>query len=380
MNRSELEGLDRDALIVRAEALGVARARILTRPELIDELLVRAATREASAGRLERARGFFGRARDLLARVVEKGLHLPEAAEIIRAAGPSPPPPRTVTSALPTVTLAEIYATQGHKARAVETLRKVLEAEPDHAAARGLLAQLEDPSYAGPKPRLPPEEEGLPPADAESDTHAQVRATSGPPDTPSGRAAVAREPFGRLDDEPHPRRYHVDECVAIPVDPTTMFVSWEVKAVSLERARARRPGGCVVLRVLVIVPTWEGPRTATRDHDVHESLGDFFVRDVPTGAVVRVAVGWRAGEVFQPFAHSDALETPHGEPSAIVADSLVRWTPKGPTPLALDDPAAAPIVRALGLARARLARARRAASRDAGSALGASEHTAVAVH
>jgi hypothetical protein len=45
MNRIELERLDRDSLIARAEQQGVTRARILTRPELIDELLVKATGR-----------------------------------------------------------------------------------------------------------------------------------------------------------------------------------------------------------------------------------------------------------------------------------------------------------------------------------------------
>ena len=54
--RTELERLDRDTLIARAEQSGVTRARILTRPELIDELLSRAAT--AAGGRPdELARG-----------------------------------------------------------------------------------------------------------------------------------------------------------------------------------------------------------------------------------------------------------------------------------------------------------------------------------
>ena len=52
--------------------------------------------------------------------------------------------------ALPTVTLAEIYAAQGHRDRAVDTLEGVLVREPEHAAARTLLAQLEDASYPVP--------------------------------------------------------------------------------------------------------------------------------------------------------------------------------------------------------------------------------------
>ena len=37
------------------------------------------------------------------------------------------------------------------------------------------------------------------------------------------------------------------------------------------------------------------------------------------GPVVRVAVGWREGDLFLAIAHSAALETPPGEPSAILA-------------------------------------------------------------
>ncbi len=133
MNRSELERLDRDTLISRAEASGVVRARILTRPELIDELLQRSAVPEVA-----RARGFFGRARDLLARVIESGLHLPDAAERLRRS--SPPPSIHPGAPVPTLTLAGIYAAQGHRERAIDTLREVLAREPEHAAARALIS------------------------------------------------------------------------------------------------------------------------------------------------------------------------------------------------------------------------------------------------
>ena len=55
MNRVELERLDRDALITRAEEAGVTRARILTRPELVDELLLRSATDQATKQRTRAA-------------------------------------------------------------------------------------------------------------------------------------------------------------------------------------------------------------------------------------------------------------------------------------------------------------------------------------
>src|SRR6516162_8693865 len=103
MDRDELERLDREALVLRAQAAGIRRARLLTRPELVDELLrLDPAIDEAQ---LRRSRGFFGRARDLLSRVVERGLHLPDAADRIRSIGTPAPQRRAAPIALPTVTL-----------------------------------------------------------------------------------------------------------------------------------------------------------------------------------------------------------------------------------------------------------------------------------
>src|SRR5262245_58241173 len=130
MQRRDLEGLTREELIARAERLGVSRPRVLTQPELIDEILSRTHKTERERSK---ARGWLGRARDLLASVVERGLHLPDAAKSVRSAGaqrvPSAPPP------LPTVTLAEIYAAQGHLDRAVGVLDEVIAREPDHEEA-----------------------------------------------------------------------------------------------------------------------------------------------------------------------------------------------------------------------------------------------------
>jgi hypothetical protein len=134
MERPELEGKSREELIALAERLGVSRPRVLTQHELIDEIVKRTTT---TARDRARARGWLGRARDLLASVVERGLHLPEAANLLRSSPderswPVPPPP------LPTVTLAEIYAAQGHLDRAVAVLGEVLAREPDHHEARRL--------------------------------------------------------------------------------------------------------------------------------------------------------------------------------------------------------------------------------------------------
>jgi hypothetical protein len=363
MNRAELERLDRDALVDLAVQAGVTRARILTRPELVDELLLRSSVDEASQ---RRARGLFGVARDLLARVVERGLHLPDAAERIRTLGLALPPRRSAPAALPTVTLAEIYAAQGHRERGIDTLESVLAREPDHAAARALLAQLRDSAYPVPPPPLPPEEEEVA-ANATSSAVAEATVAAGKEEP--------REPFGMLDDVPLPTRYDVDECVAIPVDPTTLYVYWEARESTLAAVRRKGPGGSLVLRIVVIVPTWDGPESRKQDIPIDSSLGDWFVRDLPAGCVVRAAIGWKHGDAFDSIAHSPSLETPPGSPSPLVADVLVRWTPSGAVRVQPGDPDAAAIERALLRIRREAARARQAGL-AAGGLGGASERWA----
>ena len=145
MRRTQLQALSREELIGEAERAGVPRPRVLTQAELIDEILKRTAGSEREK---TRARGWLGRARDLIATVVEKGLHLPDAAAAIRSGPkgwPPPPPP------LPTVTLAEIYAAQGHLERAVAVLDEVLRREPDHQEARELRERFVAQLARGPK-------------------------------------------------------------------------------------------------------------------------------------------------------------------------------------------------------------------------------------
>jgi hypothetical protein len=388
MTRAELERLDRDALIARAESAGVARARILTRPELVDELLLRS-TPDAADRR--RARGLFGVARDLLARVVERGLNLPDAAETIRTLGTPPPlSRRSAPAALPTVTLAEIYAAQGHRERAIDTLAGVLAREPDHAAARTLIAQLRDASFHVPPPRMPPEDDELldgataaalddgdavggDALDADDDTAANAVTAPRPPPLAPPSAAPA-EPSHMLDDAPLPLRYDVDECVAIPVDPRTLYVYWEVRDTTLDELRRAHPQGTVTLRVVVIVPTWDGPQSSMQDHEVRVTLGETFLRDLPPGCVARVAIGWKRAGTFQPLAHSPALETPPGGPSPLVADALLRWTSHGPVPVHAADADAVPIQHALGAFRRDETLTRLAAAH--GGFLGSSERWA----
>ena len=296
MNRDVLEALDRDSLVAQAEALRIAKAKLLTRPELVDEILL------AQAGgdrvRARAARGWLGRARDLVARVIERGLHLPDAADRLRADSP-PPVPRRTPSIVPTVTLAEIYATQGHRQKALDTLQQVLKKEPDHGAARALLSRLEAGAADVPdEPVMPPERE----EDEAESTSSWMEPTE------EGGSKEPAEPASMLDAGPLPDHYGIDECVTMSVDPETAYVYWEVTPETLESMR-KQGEGSLALRVLVIVPTWDGPRTATRDIHVHSAYGDWFVRELPKDAIVRAAIGWLLpGGVFVSASHSFPAE------------------------------------------------------------------------
>lgn len=407
MDRGELEGLDRETLVVRAQAAGIRRARILTRPELIDELL--RLDPSTDEGQLRRSRGFFGRARDLVARVVERGLHLPDAADRIRELTGAELPyaaPRIEPQAMPTVTLAEIYAAQGHQKRAIETLRRVLEREPDHVAAQMLLARLEDEGYVAPPPPLPPEPEieidlnaaGDEEEDEESRAvtleppshewalaEAQTIETStvgshpfagfaGPSYDDTGGAELHLAPESARD-APAERAYAIvaaqdkdvdalaatgvvaviaeveeeDDCIAIPLSSGRMYVRWRVSFSAIGAQLGAAPQGRFVVRAHVVTPQWDGPHCETRDRRVDPEEDEAVLDGLPENAVVRVAVGWLDGGAFVPFAHSPALERAS-------ARGLSKWTPRGPVPIALDDPRAAPIARALD--RSRIAEAR----------------------
>lgn len=342
MDRDELEGLDRESLVVRAEEAGIRRARILTRPELIDELLRRDAN--VDEAELRRARGFFGRAKDLLSRVVERGLHLPDAASRMRFSGTLPAAvPMVEAQAMPTLTLAEIYAAQGHKSRAVETLRKVLEREPEHGAARALLARLEDAAYVAPAPPLPPEPEIEPP-----DPRFEPEPESEDPPPQSGEvAAVSQESVighthtraeiedeGSLDadDVLTSSEVTISECVALPLGGGATYVFWRL---GLDHRAAASSDSNLVVRAVAVTPSWDGPSTEVFDIDVAANGGEVVLEDLPESAVVRVAVGVEEEGVFVPYAQSPAFE--RGSADLGEPDAFVEWSTRGSAPVTVTE-------------------------------------------
>ncbi|MFO0616746.1 MAG: DUF4912 domain-containing protein [Polyangiaceae bacterium] len=343
MDRKELEKLSRAELVEKAEAAGVTRPRTLTIPELIDEILLAA---ERSTGQ-KKPRGWFGRARDLLTSVVDRGLSTDPRKAPSRSMPAAPPP-------LPTVTLAEIYAAQGHLERAIATLDEVIARDAAHDEARrlrerfaeqlrrqrpsrppaasGVTAAALTPELAKPKEKEERAEErpaapALTPAALTPEIQPQVASSSAEAPAPSPAeeepALAPPEPIAELSD-----RYDVDEVVAIAVDPHTVYVYWEVRAATLAPLRNDQPDGALSLRVLT-VPAAGGASSDARDVRVDAAIGELFVRDLPANAEIRVAIGWLAGGAFHPVAVGLELATPREAPASEVAVQFGRMATGG---------------------------------------------------
>jgi hypothetical protein len=132
-----------------------------------------------------------------------------------------------------------------------------------------------------------------------------------------------------VDDAPLPDRYDVDEVVLMPVDPKTVFVYWEVRQATADEAKKRTPDGRLIVRIVAVTANWEGPRVETRDIDVGELVGDWFVRDLPVGAVLRAAVGWSRATGFEPLSVAMEMTAPPAGAAPIGASERVRFESEG---------------------------------------------------
>lgn len=285
---TELDTLSREDLILRARARGVERPEQMTRVELRDEIVRRS---EPDPERQRRSRGWLGVARDLLASVVESGLNLPDAAAAIRGDGKDhefqgPPP-------VATVTLAEIYATQGHYEQALRMLDEVIEREPEHESARALRDRIAEERDLGPGRRRKVVE-----------TKAETVVTPGPPP-----AAVAASP------EPAPA-----EATPVPAVASPLVVVPEAAPSALPSQRG--PASVVVvrtgsrafvywrlpalspslrLRTVTVSPSAQGMAVEEADHALPISTGGFWLSRMAPGAEVRVAVGDLSDQGFAPL-------------------------------------------------------------------------------
>ncbi|HEX3854783.1 MAG TPA: tetratricopeptide repeat protein [Polyangiaceae bacterium] len=296
----DLERMNREQLTLKARVLGVERPELMTRVELRDEIVRRS---EPDPVKQKRARGFLGVARDLVASVVEAGLNLPDAAAIIRGEGTregdwkGPPP-------VATVTLAEIYAAQGHLDRALRMLDEVLAKEPDHDAARSLRDRLavgtDVPKQPAPRRQRvsfadPPEADLSPPAPA-------------PAPAPVAHSVPEAEPTP----EPEPAPTPVPEVAPAPpaaASPYVLTLSiagqrqvyWEVPAHTWDALRSRAPHGRAVLRVLSFRTRAGKVERRAHDFSPDAEVGSAVLPGLNADAVVRAALGWESDGRFLPF-------------------------------------------------------------------------------
>lgn len=356
MDRKELEGLSREELIQRAETLGVVRPRTLTIPELIDEVL-QAGQKRPDA----KQRGWFGRARDLLTSVIDRGMNAPQPRS---RRGDGRNAPQTPAPPLPTVTLAEIYAAQGHLERAITTLDEVLARDPSHTEAQSLRTRFEQQLHKT-KPSTPPpiieaKLEPMTPAPAAPSIEvAAVEVASTAPEQAVAEPvssevavspSVAPPPAAPLPEAVFEQPLEVDEIVGLAVDPHTVYLYWEIRPSTLASVRATRPEGAIVVRTVTVQPALAGPATEVRDFRVDALFGELFVRGLPAQANVRASIGYRSEGSFEPFAVAMELTTPRAAPGPEAAQTFRRWSDADqPASVSQDDP----IQRALSAQRAR---------------------------
>ncbi len=354
----DLERLSREQLILKARVLGVERAELMTRVELRDEIVRRS---EPDPVQQKRARGFLGVARDLVASVVEAGLNLPDAAAVIRGdgsredwKGPAP---------VATVTLAEIYAAQGHLERALRMLDEVIAKEPDHDPARALRDRLAAGEGAGSSPRRrvkinlaePPPESTAPDPDSDLEHAApepELVVEASPPTIASSAISQAlssesaqKEPefeFGAHEPapaespaeiaaamlghaEPDTVEAAAEEIVAAHVEPapvqphepcllTLAFagrrqVYWEMPESAWQPLRARSPEGRAVLRVVSFDARGSKVERHSLDITPHTEIGSSTLPGLAATAVVRAALGWEEQGRFTPFVLASDLGT-----------------------------------------------------------------------
>jgi hypothetical protein len=320
MKRDELRKLNRDELLARAEALGVPRPAVLTQGELIDEIVKRAVPTASGV------RGWLGRARDLVAQVVSKGLHLPDAARLFRGEAPEPLPPPPPP--LPTVTLAEIYEAQGHLAKAVSVLDQVIASEPSHPVAHELRsAWLERLGGRAAKALREGEAADLREAEAEpivehaSDVQTEpeliVEHASDIPPEPEPEPIV--EHASDVQTEPEPEASHT-ESAGVPtfrdglelraLDATKATLTWELRPVRYARALGDHPDGGLFVRVFAAHAEGTAVRSRTMDVAVAGTGGTVVVDGLPPRAHVRACVAWKSSGSFLPLVLGPALTMP----------------------------------------------------------------------
>jgi hypothetical protein len=321
-NNLDPNQLSRIELLQLAQTLHVSDADVMTRAEL------RAAIDKARKPEPRPPRQpvtWVSVARRLLASIVEQGLNLPDAAALIRGDTKLSTPPRAPPP-VATVTLARIYAAQGHLARAIGTLDEVLGSDPDHDLARELRSQLSARLAAQPERDVPTSASTDSVAPAESSGAAAAEPAplpeSAPLATPAMTEALATteltassEPV--LVSEPPPP--HSPQLLVIETDTPTAYVYWELAKPKTNGLSTDPYWICVVTHT----PASAGSDRQERRFPVHRARGALRLEGVPRDAVVRAALTRGDAANFAPVVVAGSVRAQKGlSPDAVEARFL----------------------------------------------------------
>jgi hypothetical protein len=334
-----LDEKSRHELVEEARKLGVERPERMTRVELRDEIVRRSVSEERQA----EARGLFGVARSMLASVVDRGLHLPDAARVIRGESSFEVPLSSQTP-VATVTLAEIYAAQGHKNRALRILDDVLREEPEHEEALRVQAELRNGTFAEAERRDTTTREELREAltrEAPPVVIAEVGATTeyvpggfvetvgeeietGRPPIVADVSSVAEasspaDATPRVEAAPEPPKPERRQSPALVLEQSTSGLAfyWELPGSALEECSIDQNDGRAVARIVSFSPHGNVPER----HEETVALAETIPVDAPDGssagklkldrygapAAVRAALGWESEDGFLPLTVGRAL-------------------------------------------------------------------------
>lgn len=339
-----LDEKSRHELVEEARKLGVERPERMTRVELRDEIVRRSVSEERQA----EARGLFGVARSMLASVVDRGLHLPDAARVIRGES-SFEVPLTSQTPVATVTLAEIYAAQGHKNRALRILDDVLKQEPGHEEALRVKTQL-SASTGTPNQEqrdtqvreeqrealtveAPPALEHQPTVSVDDIGATTEYVPGGFVETVGEEIETGRPPeVEERISEPQPESppSSIEECGAPALVLTQseggLSLYWELPDRALDECSVDRNEGRAVARIVSFSP--HGPTPERREDTI--VLAETIPVDAPPGcragklklerygvpAAVRAALGWETEDGFLPLTVGRGVEAWRADESA----------------------------------------------------------------
>jgi hypothetical protein len=355
--------LSRVELLRLAQGLGVVDADVMTRAEL--RAAIDKAQRPERVALDQHPVTWVSVARRLLASVVERGLNLPDAAALIRGdtklmAPPMAPPP------VATVTLARIYAAQGHLDRAIGTLDEVLESDPDHELARDLRTQLalrraELALREGPPSAPPPEEAKADDAAHSSNGHTGAVAAEPAPGSdlplapeppPVASVDAAAELVAPSFDTVERQAAHADlspfSAEPFPTEPPTLVgvVPLELDASAAPSAPDSEPPATLAVGVdwqiendsaasADVIPEVESPLWAAASADTADAAP-------APGAAVAPAISAEPG----PESPSESpAPAPEAHPADIVSAALTDAAPAAPSsvePVAIEPASSAP--------------------------------------